>query len=74
MEKVREQNRDVFLNLGLIAYGSLRDIEALQEHIEKECKPLKIVYMTVTGQRLYLKKKLERGEMDERKERARGHQ
>jgi len=51
-----DRNRDVYLNFGLIAYGSLREIEKLQQIIEREFKELKIVYQTVTAKRLLLVK------------------
>ena len=54
-----ERNRDVYLNFGLIAYGSLREIERLQQIIERELKDLKIIYQTVTAKRLFLVKKRE---------------
>ena len=53
----KEKNRDVYLNFGLIAYGSLREIERLQQIIERELKELKIIYQTVTSKRLFLGKK-----------------
>lgn len=56
-EEIRERNRDAPLNLGLIAWGPLREIEKLQALIEKECKGLRIVYQTVTGSDLWLSKR-----------------
>jgi len=55
----KEKNREVYLNFGLIAYGSLREIERLQEIIERELKGLKVIYQTVTSKRLFLVKKRE---------------
>ena len=55
----KEKNREVYLNFGLIAYGSLREIEKLQEIIERELKGLKVIYQTVTSKRLFLVKKRE---------------
>ena len=57
-----EKNKDVFLNFGLIAYGSLREIEKLQRLISSDCKGLKIVYQTVTTKRLFLQRKSELGD------------
>lgn len=53
-----EKNRDVYLNFGLIAYASLRDIEDLQRLINEHFKG-KIVYQTVTAKRLFLSRKSE---------------
>jgi hypothetical protein len=52
-----EQNREVFLNFGLIAYGPLREIEKLQQILAHECAELKLVYQTVSAKRLFLLKK-----------------
>jgi len=60
MESIKEKNKDVFLNLGLIAYGTLRDIEKLQTMIHDSADSLKIVYMTVSGERLRLVKRGEK--------------
>lgn len=54
-----EKNKDVFLNFGLIAYGPLKEIEKLQQIIDKECENLRIVYQTVSAKRLFLVKKWE---------------
>jgi len=57
------RNRDVYLNFGLIVYGSLKDIERLQRMIESNCKGLRVVYQTVTAKRLWLtKRRLDNGE------------
>ena len=52
-----EKNKEVFLNFGLIAYGSLREIENLQRIIKSDFQGLKIVYQTVTAKRLFLQRK-----------------
>ncbi len=54
--EMKEQNKNVYLNFGLIAAGPLSEIEKLQELLVKECSRLKIVYQTVTGKRLKLVK------------------
>jgi len=51
-----ERNKNVILNFGLIAVGSLREIEKLQAIINRDCKGLKIVYQTVSAKRLKLLK------------------
>ena len=52
-----ERNRDVCLNLGLIAWGPLREIEKLQRLLEADCKGLKVIYQTVTARKLWLSKR-----------------
>ena len=54
-----DRNRDVYLNFGLIARGSLREIEKLQTIIAEQFRGLKIVYCTVSARKLYLVKKKE---------------
>ena len=66
----RDKNKDVFLNFGLIAFGTLREIEKLHAHIEEKCEGLDIVYQTVCAHRLYLKKK--GGKWDSKKESEEG--
>lgn len=63
-----EKNKEVYLNFGLIAYGSLREIEKLQRIINSDFQGLKIVYQTVTAKRLFLQRKsrLEDGIQNER--------
>jgi hypothetical protein len=51
-----DRNKDVILNFGLIAVGSLREIEKLQRLITRDCKGLKIVYQTVSAKKLKLVK------------------
>jgi hypothetical protein len=51
-----DKNKDVILNFGLIAVGSLREIEKLQQLIIEDCKGLKVVYQTVSAKRLKLVK------------------
>ena len=64
-----ERNRDVYLNFGLICFGPLREIEKLQELISRECRGLKIVYQTVTAKRLFLVKRREGWNWEERRRR-----
>ena len=52
-----ERNKEVYLTLGLIAYGPLREIEKLQKLVAEECKALKIVYQTVSARRLWIVKR-----------------
>ena len=56
LEDFRERNRNVFLNFGLICYGSLDEIEKLQELIYTGRINVKIIYETVTAERLRLVK------------------
>ena len=67
-----EKNKEVFLNFGLIAYGSLREIENLQRIIKSDFQGLKIVYQTVTAKRLFLQRKsrLEDGMNEREKEKS----
>lgn len=53
---LKERNRDVYLNFGLIAYGRLGEIEKLQQLISKDAESLKVVYQTVSARRLKLVK------------------
>ena len=55
------RNREVYLNFGLIAYGSLDEIEKLQALISEHVKGLKIIYQTVSARRLFLVKREEGG-------------
>ena len=61
----KDRNRDVILNFGLIARGKLREIERLQDFIERNLSNFKIIYQTVTAKKLKLVKV--RGNLDERK-------
>lgn len=59
--KLDKRDLDVRLNLGLIAYGRLGDILKLRlrikELIQRDCQDLRIVYQTITADRLWLVKK-----------------
>jgi hypothetical protein len=57
MVEKKPSNSDVYLNFGMIAYGSLEEIEKLQKIIKADCQPLRVIYQTVTAKRLYLTKK-----------------
>ena len=59
----KERNRDVILNFGLIARGKLREIERLQDFIERNLSNFKVIYQTVTAKKLKLVKV--RGNLDE---------
>ena len=59
MEEWKEKNKDIYVNFGLIAYGSLRSVEELQTLISEHCQELKIVYQTVSAKKLFLVKKKE---------------
>ena len=61
----KDRNRDVILNFGLIARGKLREIERLQDFIERNLPHFRVIYQTVTAKRLKLVKV--RGNLDERK-------
>ena len=52
----KERNRDVILNFGLIARGKLREIERLQDFIERNLSNFKVIYQTVTARKLKLLK------------------
>jgi len=52
----KDRNRDVILNFGLIARGKLREIERLQDFIERNLPHFKIIYQTVTARKLKLLK------------------
>ena len=59
----KEKNRDVILNFGLIARGKLREIERLQDFIERNLPHFRVIYQTVTARKLKLLKV--RGNLDE---------
>ena len=59
----KEKNRDVILNFGLIARGKLREIERLQDFIDRNLPHFRVIYQTVTAKRLKLVKV--RGNLDE---------
>ena len=58
LEGIKEKNKDAYLNLGLIAYGPLREIEKLQAFIETQLTKngFNVVYQTTTARRLKLVK------------------
>ena len=58
-----KRDLDVRLSFGLIAYGRLEDILKLKtrirELIERDCQDLRIVYNTITADKLWLVKRRE---------------
>ena len=58
----KDRNRDVILNFGLIARGKLREIERLQDFIERNLPHFRVIYQTVTARKLKLLKV--RGHLD----------
>ena len=62
------RNREVYLNFGMIAFGPLGEIEDLQKLIEDRRGDLRIVYQTVSARRLYLVKKREKENINEKGE------
>ena len=65
LEDFRQRNRNVFLNFGLICYGSLDEIEKLQELIYTGQIKLKVIFQTVTPERLHIDK-VKRSREDDR--------
>ena len=59
----KDRNRDVILNFGLIARGKLREIERLQDFIDRNLPHFRVIYQTVTARKLKLLKV--RGNLDE---------
>ncbi|MEM1558184.1 MAG: hypothetical protein QXG12_06290 [Thermoproteota archaeon] len=66
MENLEKRDLDVYVNFGLIARGRLGDILKLKmrirELIERDCQDLRIIYNTITAEKLWLVKKREMGD------------